>query len=515
MSNRSRIATSQSNFIFSLINNFVITILGFVTRTIFVHTLGADYLGLNGLFTNVLSLLSLAELGIGSAITFSLYKPIAENDDEKIKSLMRLYEKSYKVIGTFILCIGLAITPVLKFIVNLDPGIEINYYIIYLMFLFNTVVSYWFFAYRSVILYANQEAYVITKVETVFNLIRNLLQFLALILFRSYYLYLSLPIIGGILKNLIISRVAGLHYPIINERTVSPLEKSEKRAIFQNVFALSLFKISGVVYGATDNLIISAYLGTKLVGITSNYFMIIQLVTTYINMLFQSMYAGIGNLNATETIEYKYTTFKRLDLLNFWIYCYASICLGCFLNPFINLWLGSEYRIQSSTVIILTVVFLVPGLNNIINIYKDACGLFKDVQFRALLTAFVNIVTSIVLVQSVGLDGVYIGTIIAYLTTIYIVDPKVVFKKVFEKNHDEYYRNLFKKIGLFVALFSVLYFIVSRLNINSWFSLLFIFILTSVVINSTLLLIYMSSPEFIFIKQTIYKTLTQHFKRRT
>ena len=146
---------------------------------------------------------------------------------------MRLYEKSYKIIGTFILCIGLAITPVLKFIVNLDQGIEINYYIIYLMFLFNTVVSYWFFAYRSVILYANQEAYVITKVETVFNLIRNLLQFLILILFKNYYLYLALPIISGIIKNIIVSFLAGRHYPIINEKEFKPLRKDEKNLFFK------------------------------------------------------------------------------------------------------------------------------------------------------------------------------------------------------------------------------------------------------------------------------------------
>ena len=507
MSNRSRIATSQSNFIFSLINNFVITILGFVTRTIFVHTLGADYLGLNGLFTNVLSLLSLAELGIGSAITFSLYKPIAENDSEKIKSLMRLYEKSYKIIGTFILCIGLAITPVLKFIVNLDQGIEINYYIIYLMFLFNTVVSYWFFAYRSVILYANQEAYVITKVETVFNLIRNLLQFLILILFKNYYLYLALPIISGIIKNIIVSFLAGRHYPIINEKEFKPLRKDEKKSIFQNIFALSLFKISSVVYGATDNIIISTWLGTRIVGIISNYTMIIQLVSTYVNMLFQSMYASVGNLNATETVEYKYSIFKRLQLLNYWVYTYAAICLGSFLNPCIKVWLGDIYCVNNSTVILLALVFFVPGLNNIINIYKDACGLFKEVQFRALATAIVNLVVSIILVNCIGIDGVYWGTIIAYLLTIYVVDPRVVYKKVFYKKSSAYYIDLLKKIILFFLLFLPCRLLVSLFNISNWGFLIWGFVVISVSINAILYIIYRNTDELIYLKKIISSIL--------
>ena len=293
MKPKSRILESQYNLIFSLINNLVLTIFGFLTRTVFVHSLGSNYLGLNGLFTNILSLLSLAELGIGSAITFSLYKPIAENDNEKIKSLMGLYKDSYRIVGGIILAVGLALTPFLKYIVNLDSGIEINYYVIYLMFLTNSVISYWFFAYRSVIIYANQEGYITTKIETIFNFVRYVLQFIALLAFENYYLYLLLPIISGIVKNIIVSNVAGKRYPVINEKNIEPLGKEERNKIFQNVFALSLFRISGVVYGATDNIIISRWLGTSIVGIVSNFTMIIQIVTSYINMLFQSMYASV------------------------------------------------------------------------------------------------------------------------------------------------------------------------------------------------------------------------------
>lgn len=503
MSEKSRVVKSQYNLIFSLIYNIVVTILGFATRSVFVHSLGAEYLGLNGLFTNVLSLLSLAELGVGSAITFSLYKPIANKDSEKIKSLMYLYKKAYQIIGWIIFGLGIILTPFLKYIVNLDAGIGINYYVIYIMFLINTVISYWFFAYRSVIIYAHQDGYVLTKIETVFRLVCYLIQFGILLLLKNYYLYLALPIVAGIIKNIIVSNIAGKRYPIINEKNVKPLEKEEVRGIFQNVFALSIFKISGVIYGATDNIIISTWLGTAVVGIVSNFTMIIQLVTSYVNMVFQSMYASVGDLNASETDAYKYVVFKRLNLLNYWIYAYCTICLGCFLNPCIKVWLDENYCLNNSTVILLALVFLVPGLNNVVNIYKDACGLFKEVQVRAMFTAIINLAVSIVLVKIIGLNGVYIGTIVAYISTIYMVDCRVVFKKIFHLNVKLYYIDLLKKVMLFMMLFSSSVYVVNLIDINSWVKLFVCAVILSVLVNGVFMFIYKRTEEYTYLKSIV------------
>lgn len=500
MQPQSRVVKSQFNMIASLINNIVVTVLGFVTRSVFVHTLGMDYLGLNGLFTNVLSLLSLAELGVGSAITFSLYKPIAEGNQDKIQALIDLYKKAYRIIGWIIFGVGIVLVPFLGYFVNLDAGVDINYHFIYIMFLMNSVVSYWFFAYRSVIIYAHQEGYVLTKIETIFTLLRSVVQFGILLLFKNYYLYLLIPIIMGIGKNIIVSNVAGKKYPYINIKPKYPLAKEEKKDIFRNVYALACFRISSVVYNATDNIIISTFLSTKIVGLLSNFTMIIQLVTSYVNMFFQSMYASVGNLNATESIEYKYTVYKRLDLLNFWIYTYCATCLGCLLNPCISVWLGPEFCMSTSTVILLAVVFYLPGLNNVINIYKDACGLFKEVQYRALATAVVNLVVSIVLVLKIGVDGVFIGTIVAYLTTIYVVDPRVVYKKVFELPSNTYYIGLLKKFIIFVCIVAVSYYGISKVLITSWIALIIAFFVLSIVVNCVLLIIFGRTAEFSYLK---------------
>lgn len=496
MTVNSRIVKSQYNLIFSFINNIVVTILGFVTRTVFVHSLGVEYLGLNGLFTNILSVLSFAELGIGNAITFSLYKPIAENNREKIKALMDLYKSAYQIIGWVILGIGICIIPMLKYIVNLDQVIEINYYVIYLMFLGDTVISYWFFAYRSTIIYANQEGYILTKIETYFTVVRSLIQFCVLIIFRNYYIYLLLPIIAGIIKNIVISNIAVKKYPVINEKKGERLSQKEKKIIVDNVFALMLFRVSSVVYSSTDNIIISTWIGTKMVGILSNYMMIINMVTSYVNMFFQSMYASVGNLNVTEKSEYKYTVFKRLQLLNFWIYCYCTICLGCFLNPCIKVWLGGVYCLEQSTVILLALVFFIPGLNNVINIYKDACGLFKEVQYRALATAAINLTVSIVLVVWIGINGVFLGTIIAYLTTVYQVDPKVVFGKVFVRRVGDFYADLMRKMLVFIIGYMTCMIAINYVKIASWMTLFITFFGVSLAVNLYLYLIYRKTEEF-------------------
>ena len=228
MAEESRIQNSKLNILFGFANSFITTILGFVTRSVFIYTLGVNYLGLNGLYTNILSLLSLAELGIGSAITFSLYKPIAEHDNKKIKALMQLYKSAYQKIGIIILVVGLSLVPFLKYLVNFQQNVDINYQLIYVLFLADSVISYLFFAYRSVIVYANQKGYVLTKYETTFSIIRSVVQLLVLIIFKNYYMYLIIPIMISILKNLLISIKAGKMFPVINEKGKEELDKEEK-----------------------------------------------------------------------------------------------------------------------------------------------------------------------------------------------------------------------------------------------------------------------------------------------
>ena len=262
-----------------------------------------------------------------------------------------------------------------------------------------------------------------------------------------------------------------------------------------------------MVYTSTDNIIISSFLGTAIVGFYSNYSMLTQMASSYINIIFQSLYASVGNLNATESKEYKYTIFERLQLLNIWIYGIVVVCMNQFFNPFIKLWLGSDYCFSQKTVLIISIMFLLPGLNNVINIYKDSCGLFWETRYRALATAIVNLVVSIVLVKKIGLEGVFIGTIVAYLTTIYMVDPRVVFQKIFEKSIVSYYVSLVKTIVIYTITAVLVKYVCSVIGATGWIGLILQGIVAVILINIFFIIVFGRLDEFKYYKNLLLRGL--------
>lgn len=494
----SRSKNSELNMVFGMASQILYVGLSFISRTIFIKTLGTNYLGLNGLFTNILSVLSLADLGIGSAIMFSLYIPIAKNDNQKIKALMNLYKKAYMVIGIVVLLVGLAIIPFLKYIVRFNKGININYTVIYILFLANTVVSYLFFAYRSVIIEGNQKSYMLSKINCCTIIVTTITQIICLVAFKNYYIYLVIPILFGIVKNLIISIKAGKMYPIINESNNERLSRREKRSIFKNIYALSLIKISNVVYGSTDNIVISTFLGTVYVGIYSNYLLIITAVTGFINIIFSSFRASLGNLNAVETKEYKFMVFKRILLMNFWIVGFCSICLYQLLNPFIQLWIGNKYLFNDEIMAIIVLMFLVTGLNQTISIFEDACGLFWLTRHRAPVTAMVNLFSSIFLVNIIGITGVFWGTIISFLTTIYLIDPKVVYSNVFKIKNKHYYLWLLKSFAIIILTAIIVHILCGLIKFLSIKTFILQAFICTVIPNIIFYIIFRNTPEFKF-----------------
>lgn len=435
----SRMKNSQRNIVYGFIGQFIKIFMKFIFRTIIIYMLGAEYLGLEGLFLNVISILSLVELGIGDAVCFALFKPIVNEDKEKINAYMLFYKKVYLIISFIILFLGSALIPFLKYLVNFDYEIEANYYLIYIMFFANSVLSYWFGAYRQVLLTANQQSYVINKVNNIILILNTILQLLVLVFLKSYYLYLLVMIVTGIIKNIMLFNITEKYFPYINKGKRQVLEKKEKKDFIKNIYAIALTKISNTIYTSSDNLIISAFIGTILVGYYSNYSYIITSVTGFISILFSSVIAGLGNINAEQNYNYMYIVFKRMCFINFWIYGFCFICFWQLLSPFIRLWVGNEYLLSEQTVLVIVLMFLIPGLNQTCTIYSISCGLFWQTRYRTLVTAIVNIVVSIILVQKLGLVGIFLGTIISYLSTTLLVDPSIIYKEIFKKNVKEFY----------------------------------------------------------------------------
>lgn len=482
---KARLYYTKKNALYGILSQILNIVLSFVSRTLFIKYLGSEYLGLNGLFTNVLSMLSLAELGVGGAITYSLYKPIAEADEDKINLLMKLYKKAYLAIGLVIAFVGVLLIPALPMLVKFDEGVDINYSVIYILFLADTVSTYLFSAYRRSVLQAGQQEYIVTNITSAINWLTTILQIALLIVTKNYYAYLLIKIILGVIRNEIISFIAGRRYPCINRKTSKKVKKEELISIGKNIYALAISKISSVIYYSSDNIVISSILGTVLVGYYSNYYMIVYSVTSVIGIVLGSAKASIGNLNVCESNDNKLLIFNRIQYINYIGYGFSAVCLAQLLSPFISLWIGKEYVLGKYVVYTIVLNFLICGLLHTVTIFKDACGLFWQTRYRTMATAIVNVVVSIVLAHFLGLAGVFLGTIISYLVTILPKDPVVLFGEIFQVSAKEFYYWYFKSFSSTLAIYAVIHTVCSAIPIKGWGNF---FIMTSITIVLTVVL---------------------------
>lgn len=448
----SRIVKSSYNAIFGVLYQIVVLVFSFVSRTIFIKILGSEYLGISGLFSNILTVLSLAELGFGTAINYSLYKPIAEHDVHKIAALMNFFKKVYYVVAAIVLSIGLSLVPVLSYLVNVETDIP-NLTLYYILILMQTVVSY-LFVYKMAILNANQQGYLVSNYGIFTYILQFVLQNVMLVITRNFAVYLGVQILCTLINNLLISRKADLIYPELKYKAC--LEKAEKIEIFRNVKDLFLYKIGAVILNGTDNILISTLVGTVWVGIYSNYLMLVNAIKGFVTIVFNAMQASIGNLSVKEDIDTQFRLFKVLDLLCFVCYGFCAICFWTLLDKFIFIWLGSDFLLEPHVVAIVVFNFYIPGILSITAMYRDATGMFKQTKYIFLTTAFINLILSIILGKIWGLTGILAATLIARLCTNFWFEPFVIYKHYFKRNICEYFVNQIVRI-IFIAILVGLY----------------------------------------------------------
>lgn len=435
----SRTQNVKRNFIFSMLLYVLQLVLKFVLRTIFIYTMGAEYIGLNGLFSNVFSFLNLAELGIGSAIVFAMYKPIAENDLEKVKALQNLYKKFYLSIALFVLVIGGVLTPFIKAFIKNDVTVDINVYILFVMYLFNAVVGY-FSAHKRSLLLAYQRNDLEKKVSAVCIFAMTLLQIAVLLLFRNYYAYFAVNIVFTILECVIIHVVANKKFPEINGKG-SVLDVQTKKDITKNVAALSMHKIGSAVVFSTDNILLSSFFGVVILGAYSNYALIITSITSIFNLLKTALTGSVGNLIANCDNVYTYQRYKNINFIFSFLTAFCTVCLLVLLQPFIRAWTGGGvYLLDFSTVVILCVSFYLSNMRTTTSIFRDAAGLFWQDRWKPIIESVVNLGASIGLAYLMGINGVFLGTIISTVIAPLWVEPLVLYKNYFKKSLWLYFR---------------------------------------------------------------------------
>lgn len=494
-----RVRSAVRNIAFGQIGNFITQLLGFVLRTVFIAHLGDTLVGINDLYTSILSVLSMAELGIGTALNYSLYKPVAQGDTEKIKSYMALYKRAYRIIGMVIAVIGLAVSPFLPYLVKQPEGVSVrDLTLYYFIFLFNTVSTY-FVAYKYSLVNAEQKNYIQTNVITVTKMITVSLQVIVILTTGNFYAYLLTAAAVELLQKIFVSGYLNRMYPYLKDKNAEKLSKEETGEIVKKTKALVFHKVGDVARLQTDSMIISGFINVTLVGIVGSYNMVLNSVGNVVNIIFNSVLSGFGNLIATESKEKQYQIFRVYRFAACWIYGFAAIGFSLLLTPLIALWLGSGRTLAFAVVICILIDFYFKGDRIVLSNFKTAAGVFEQDKYLALIQGVVNLIISIVLVQKIGLVGVYIGTIVSGLIA-NVTKPVIIYRDILDKPVKEYFTDSVKYVSVMVVSFALLS-AVKRLVMPevTVFTFAVMFVIICVVFNGIFLGLFGRCEEFSYL----------------
>ena len=469
------------------------TILGLVCRVVFTRFLPKAYLGVGSFFADILALLTVAEMGIGIAIVYALYKPIAENDTKRVASLMRFFARAYRIIGAVTAAAGLCVMPFLRNLVEMPQEITQSVYLLYGIFLFNNASTY-FFSYRGSFLLASQQNYIVTGLNYVVTILQSILQMAFLALTRDYMSYLIIQTIGTLLYNLMIYFIAGKKYPYIREKA-EPLDRETKQSLFRNTRDLLLTRISGLFVNNTDNIIITYFKGLVETGVTSNYTLFISTLTTLFSQVFDGMTASIGNHNALEDDEKRYEMFRFVNLSNFWLFSWGAVGIA-FVSSDLVLFIFKEDFVLSPWIpLILAVNFYLVGMQSAVWTYMQTLGIFHYGRLISFVTAGIKIGLSILLGADYGVFGIQLSTAVGRILTDVWYSPWALYKHGFRKKPVIYLRRYLMFAAILVGEGAVCFFLCRLIAISPFWNLLLKFLICSAVPNAVFFVCFRKTQD--------------------
>ncbi len=447
----SRTSNSIKNSGAAFFGRIATMLMEFVLRTVLIKRLGIEYGGISTLFTDTLQILSLMELGLGNAIIYALYKPLALKDDRKINALMHFYKTAYNIIAVGVFLLGLLCVPFLDYIVKDVPDIKEDIRMIFMLYVAASSSSY-LVIYKETLIRASQKSRIAVTIEMTVQLVFMAIEALALLIFRYYYAYLILRIVSYLVRNVIISIVVRRLFPDVNFRSKERLAKDDRKRLVNDVSAMALYKVSGVVLNGTDSIVISAFLGTGIVGVLGQYRMFSNFLTNISNKIWNSVLPSVGNLAAVDSSDRQYAVYQKISFGSFLYASFCSVAMFLLMNPLVTVWLGKEYTISPVLAAIIAFNLYLILMIFPFQTFRDANGLFVQGKYRPLIMSVINILLSLILVKPLGLAGVLISTPISRLATQVWFDPYIVYKYVFKRSPKGYFLDLAKHTAmLFVS----------------------------------------------------------------
>ena len=490
-----RTKNASRNIFFGIMLKIYQIAIPFLIRTAMIYFMGVQYLGLNSLFTSILQVLNLTELGVGSAMVYSMYKPIAEDDTLTICALLKLYRLYYRIIGFVIAVIGGILTPFIPNLIkgNLPEGM--NIYILYLLNLSATVLSYWLFAYKNALFQAHQRVDVISKISLVTSTFQYILQLVIIIFIKDYYFYVLITLFTQALTNIITATFATKKYPEYKPK--GKLDSQYVKVINQRIRDLFTSKLGGVIVNSADTVVISAFLGLTMLAIYQNYYFIMTSVISFIAIIFQSCTAGIGNSVIIESKEKNFNDLKKFTFLIIWLAGFCTCCFLCLYQPFMQIWVGKDLMLGFPAVICLCIYYFVYEINQLLNTYKDAAGIWHEDRFRPLVTAIVNLAMNLIMVQFWGIYGVLLSTVLSML---FVGMPWLLhnlFTVLFDKKQLPIYLKILVNYVFVVIISNIISFLICNLvTFDGWLNFIIRAVICCIIPNFIFFIIYRRTQVF-------------------
>lgn len=508
----SRTSKAMKNTAIALSEQIVFNVLTFLCRTVFIYTLGKTYLGFSGLFNDILALLSLAEMGIGTAILYSMYEPAARGDHYKVAALLNLYKKIYNSIGIIITIVGLLLTPFLDFFISDIPDLK-EIPLIYILYLLKTTTSY-FFVYKKSILIVDQKSWIASLIYIITTTAQNVLQIVFLLVTHNFIVYLVIQVAQSLINNWLISHYVDKHYPWLEDFKTATLQKTEKTLIFRNVKAMFFSKVSSAVVTSTDNILISKFVSTVILGLYSNYTLFTTMFKTIVSKIFEALTGSIGNLTAVENPKVVYKRFREIWFLNYLIVSFFAGGLFILINPFIELWIGDSYLLELDVVLIICVNLYMRLIRNTFLTFLDVYGMFEELKIKCVAEALINIVASLglLIVFDMGIYGILLGTFMSNILTNFWYEPYLLFRKKFDVSIVVYFRLFLIYTMTTVLITGLAYWIsVNMFFIGGWIGFAIKLVCICLFIIVMHIVLFHRCEEFKYVQQLIR---TKFFKRK-
>lgn len=499
------VKNAKRNMLFGSVNRVVVLLIPFIKRLIVRNALGSQYLGLGSLFQSVIQVLSLSELGFSAAMVYNMYKPAAEGNVAKMNALLNFYRRAYSIIGVVILGVGLCIIPFLPRLIKGTYPEDINLTTLYLIYLVNTAISYFLFAYKSSLLVVHQRDDVNSAINTLLSVGLTGCQIAILLIAKNYYLFSLLMPLFTVANNLLIGWRTKSLFP--QYKAEGELEKEDKVVIKKIVAGTFTQHACGVTRNGLDSIYISAFLGLLLTAIYNNYYMILTGIMSFIGIYTVAFTGGIGNHVANKSVEENFQEMKKLDFVYLWISGWCTICLLCLYQPFMEIWMGKDMMLPMSAVVLLSMYFYLLMLGSVRYMYTSANGLWWEQRYRALGETALNLVLNIVLGRLYGVHGIIIATMVSLFLCNYLWSVSITFRHYFGKEKIiEYYKYQgFETLIMLMAAIAT-YLLCDLIHVDgALYQLLLRAVICAIVPNLLYFIIFRKTEQFQYVRRLIFR----------